>query len=46
MAIIKQLVPPIKKKEVSYLLAKLKERDRERDLKAIAKYNKSYKKLI
>ena len=45
MAIIKQLISPLAKKEESYLLAKLKERDRERDLKAIAKYNKSYKKI-
>ena len=45
MAIIKQLVSPVAKREESYLLLKLKERDRERDLRAIEKYNKSYKKI-
>ena len=46
MGILKQIVFPLAKKEGSYLLPKLKERDRERDLKAIEKYNKSYKKII
>lgn len=43
MAIIKQLTPI---KPESFLLKKLKEKDRMRDLKAIAKYEKSFQKTI
>ena len=45
MGILKQFISPVSKKESSYLLTKIRDRDIERDLKAIDKYNKSYKKI-